>query len=205
MLVQRTRMRYIPGLDFLRVIALVGVVSYHILPHKVQGGFLGVCLFYMISGYLLFCTSEAEYRNGGFHPLKFYKKKFLKLFPPLFFMIMSVLACLTLFHREELVGIRQECFSIFLGYNNWWQISQDASYFTRISNNSPFTHLWFLSVEMQLYLLWPFVYALYRMIVRRGSKQRANYIFLILAILSAVMMGVLYSEENVTRSVLLIS
>lgn len=191
--------QYIEGLNFLRTVAIVGVVLYHIWPHKVRGGFLGVCLFFMISGYLLFINSERDRRRGKYHILRFYGKRIRKIYPALFIMIMSVVAYFTLFHRELLDGIREETISIFFGVNNWWQITQNTSYFTRISSHSPFTHLWFLAVELQLYLIWPFAYGVYRLLVREISRQRAAYFFLAVAVISAFLMAVLYSSENVTR------
>lgn len=171
------RIKFLNGIEFLRVLAIVGIVLYHIWPHSVPGGFIGVCLFFMISGYLLFLTSESDYMNGEMNTLLFYKKRILRIYPDLFFMIMCVTAYLTLFERGQLVGIRDEVFSIFGGYNNWWQIGQNASYFTKITNNSPFTHLWFLAVELQLYLIWPLVFKIYLWLSKKKFKRCSTLFF----------------------------
>lgn len=108
---------YLSGIDFLRAVAILGVVFYHIWPQRMKGGYLGVCLFFMISGYLLTVRCEQDYLKGQFHIGEFYGKRIRKIYPHLFMMIISVSAYLTLFQRELLVGMREEVFSIFLGYN----------------------------------------------------------------------------------------
>ena len=195
----RTKYQYLNGLDFLRAVAIIGVVLYHIWPHKVQGGFLGVCLFFMISGYLLYMTSERDYQQNKWSIIKFYGKRIRKIYLPLFFMIVSMIAVFTLFQKELLSGIIEELLSIFLGYNNWWQIKQNASYFTRIANHSPFTHLWFLAVEIQVYLIWPLIYLCYKWTEQKFHTKGRLLYFLILAFISAFLMNLFYSGENVTR------
>ena len=77
-------------------------------------------------------------------------------------------------------------------YNNWYQIAQNKSYFAKMSSGSPFTHLWYLSVQMQFYLLWPIIYLLHKSILERYGIRRANYVFIIGIILSAGLMFILY-------------
>ena len=68
--------------------------------------------------------------------------------------------------------------SVVLGYNNWWQISENADYFTRMANQSPFTHLWFLGIELQYYLLWPLLFGLYIAVSRVLSPRAGTFLFL---------------------------
>lgn len=113
--------------------------------------------------------------------------------PPLFTMVMVVCCYLTLTHSKQMAGIRQEICSIFLGCDNWWQISQNASYFSKLGNASPFTHLWFLAVEVQFYLLWPFLFLLYRKGCQIIGSRKMCFFFLLLALLSAGKMYALYT------------
>lgn len=181
------------GLDILRGIGITGIVLYHMFPSTVRGGFLGVPLFFVLSGYLMFVTSEHSYENGEFRVLSYYKKRLRKIVPPLFTMVMVVCCYLTLTQSSLLIGIRREICSIFLGCENWWQIGQKASYFTRLTEASPFTHLWFLAVEIQFYLLWPFLFLLYQKACRAVGSRKMCFVFLLLALLSAGKMMYLYT------------
>lgn len=181
------------GLDALRGIAIIGIVLYHMFPSSVPGGFLGVPLFFVLSGYLMFVTSEHSWENGNFHIGSYYKKRIKKILPPLFTMVMIVCCYLTLTESSLLIGIRHEIYSIFLGYDNWWQIRHSASYFSKLALASPFTHLWFLAVEIQFYILWPILYVLYQKCCQYISGRKMCFVFLALALLSAGRMFMLYT------------
>lgn len=181
------------GLDALRGIAIIGIVLYHLFPSTVPGGFLGVPLFFVLSGYLMFVTSEHSWEHGDFHIASYYKKRIKKILPPLFTMVMIVCCYLTLTESSLLIGIRHEIFSIFLGYDNWWQIQNSASYFSKLALASPFTHLWFLAVEIQFYILWPLLYVLYQKCCQFISGRKMCFVFLLLALLSAGRMIMLYT------------
>lgn len=181
------------GLDTLRGIGITGIVLYHLFPGFIKGGFLGVPLFFVLSGYLMFLTAVKSWEKGEFHITRYYKKRIFKIYPALFFMVMAVCCYFTLFQRENLAGIRREICSIFFGYNNWWQIHENTSYFTKFNSPSYFKHLWFLSVEMQLYLLWPFIFFAYQKGCHYLGKKKMAFCFLGLAILSAGRMFWLYT------------
>lgn len=181
------------GLDALRGIGITGIVLYHLFPSIFPGGFLGVPLFFVLSGYLMFLTSENSWKRGTFRVGSYYKKRLKKIFPPLFAMIMVVSCFLTLTHSSYLVGLREEICSIFLGYDNWWQIQQKASYFSRLASISPFTHLWFLAVEIQFYVLWPFLFLGYQKGCRLVGSKKMCFTFFALALLSAGRMFFLYT------------
>lgn len=181
------------GFDILRGIGITGIVLYHIFPSLFPGGFLGVPLFFVLSGYLMFVTSDMLWRRGKFHVNTYYIKRLKKIFPPLFVMVMAVCSYLTLFSKSNLIGIQSEIRSIFLGYDNWWQIGQNASYFSKMSASSPFTHLWFLALEIQLYVLWPFIFILYKKGCQTIGAKRMCFVFLILSVISAARMFLLYT------------
>lgn len=181
------------GLDMLRGIGITGIVLYHLFPSVLPGGFLGVPLFFVLSGYLMFITSEHNWREGNFHIRNYYKKRIIKILPALFTMVMAVCCYLTLTNSGRMIGIRQEIRSIFFGYNNWWQISRNTSYFSHAAGSSPFTHLWFLAIEIQFYLLWPFVFLLYKKCCRILGSRKMCFSFLIAALASAGKMLLLYT------------
>lgn len=184
------------GFDALRGIGIAGIVLYHLFPHIFKGGFLGVPLFFVLSGYLMFITSEQNWEKGEFHIRSYYRKRIRKILPPLFTMVIGVCCYLTLIQSSLLTGIRQEVYSIFLGYENWWQIGRNASYFTKLANASPFTHLWFLAVEVQFYLLWPLLFSLYQKVCKIISGRKMCFVFLFLALLSAGRMFALYIPDS---------
>lgn len=181
------------GLHTLKGIGITGIVLYHLFPFTFRGGFLGISLFFVLSGYLMFITSDTRLSNGSFQFQTYYKKRFLKIFPPLFAMIVVICCYLTLFERDQLAGMRGEICSIFLGYDNLWQIRQNASYFSKMANASPFTHLWFLSLEIQFYLLWPLLFLLYQKCRSLVSGKILCFLFLALALISAGRMFFLYT------------
>ena len=129
--------RHIQGLDGLRGIAVLGVIFYHLYPFTVKGGFLGVCLFFVIFGYLIAAVSSADWREGKFDVLRFYLKRLKRIYPSLLIVVFATLGFFKILAPDVLNGIRPEVASIMGGYNNLWQISQNASYFTKISNASP--------------------------------------------------------------------
>ncbi|MDE6851995.1 MAG: acyltransferase [Lachnospiraceae bacterium] len=179
------------SLDVLRGIGILGIVLYHAFPKLFPGGFLGVPLFFVLSGYLMFSSSDLQWKQGNFQVRTYYKKRLARILPSLFVMVMGVCCYLTLFCPGQLIGVRQEIYSIFLGYDNWWQIGQHTSYFSTLSN-SPFTHLWFLAVEIQFYLLWPVLFIVYQKGSRILGGRKMCFFFAILALLSAGRMFCLY-------------
>lgn len=190
--------QYITGIDGLRTLAVLGVIIYHLLPNVLQGGYLGVPLFLLISGY--FVTYQfsrqlaAEQRISIGH---FYHKRFKRLYPVLIAMLVLTTAYITLFARELLHNIRMTILTNLLWVYNWWEIGHGQSYFDQFGGVSPFTHLWTLGVEAQFYLLWPLIiWGLYKLVHRKVIVRR---IILILAILSAIEMAVLYDPANINR------
>ncbi len=183
----------IAGFDGLRAIAIIGIVLYHLFPDQVPGGFLGVPLFFSIMGYLLVYSSWNELRYGDFNLLTYFAKKIRRLYPPLIIvLLMTGLFMIPLWPRLT-KGTFPELQSVLLGYNNWWQISQNSSYFTRIMNASPLTHLWYLALTMQYYLIWPAVFLIGLLLRNLTDKEDIGLLLIAAAIVSAVEMGMLYT------------
>lgn len=195
----KTTYTYNEGINFLRAVSILGIVLYHIFPFSVRGGYLGVCFFFLISGYLSAKNSELRWEAGGLRIRKYYIKKGIRIYPALYIMVMSVIAFFTIFHPELLLGAREEAASIFLGYNNWWQMMTQASYFMKITEHSPFTHLWYLGVEIELLIVWPLLYGIYKKQIEPRMGKQAFWFFAILAVASAVAMAVMYHPQNVNR------
>lgn len=187
-----SRRRYIKGFDGLRTIGVIGVIMYHINPELFSGGYLGVPIFFCISGYLITDQIMAAYDNGIQYSLKnFYLKRLKRIYPGLVLMILSASSYIVLFQRNLLHNLHQIFITNILNIYNWWQIVNGQSYFERFANNeSPFTHLWTLSIEGQFYIIWP----LLMVFLLRKKVKRSNIFFLtvILSLISALLMAVVY-------------
>ena len=194
------RKLHIEGLDALRGIAILGVILYHLIPEKVPGGFLGVNLFFVLSGYLIYRTSVLDYHEDRYSVITFYKKRIGRIYPAMLVMVVAVMGILVLSMPQVAKGKQGEILSIVLGYNNIWQVRQSASYFARISQQSPFTHLWATAVELQFYLLWPVLFVVLRWLHRHTSKRFLRNVLLGIVLWSGIWMTILYRpEQDVSR------
>jgi peptidoglycan/LPS O-acetylase OafA/YrhL/lysophospholipase L1-like esterase len=153
-----TRMRYVPGLDGLRAVSVTAVLLYHADVTWMTGGFLGVDVFFAISGYLITSLLLAEYRNrGGVSLRQFYLRRARRLLPALFLLLASVTIFAVIFLPDEVRSLRADVYAA-LGYTtNWWQIFQHQSYITAQGRPPLLRHLWSLAVEEQFYLVWPLI------------------------------------------------
>ena len=180
------RKQRIAGLDALRTIAMVFIILYHMFPYTIKGGYLGVCLFLMLSGFLMASSDDmrfpdeeqaegagaagldifGRYSLDGFPArlvtclqkiLSFYGKRIIRIYPSMIITVLSVCGIYRIMASDTMVNVRQEVLATLAGCNNWWQIRNNASYFDQAGNYSPFTHMWYMGVILQLYLLWPFL------------------------------------------------
>lgn len=192
--------RHISGLDGLRTLAITGVTLFHMFPQAVCGGYLGVSLFFLLTGYLLAYTTEYSRIEGRFSITAYYIKRILRIYPALILVVLTTIGVYSFLAPNVIAAIRSEVISIVLGYNNWWQIAQNSDYFTRIANQSPFTHLWFLGIELQYYLLWPLFFLIYAGIAKIYGTKAGVVFTLVCAIVSAAYMPLLYQPGmDVTR------
>ncbi|MEA2502582.1 MAG: hypothetical protein QOD01_2693, partial [Actinomycetota bacterium] len=148
--------RYRPGLDGLRALAVVGVLLYHAGVRWVPGGFLGVDLFFVLSGYLITSLLVAEVeRTGAISFAEFFRRRARRLLPALGLVLVVTTAALVLFWPQELAKVRGDIVASFGYVTNWWFIVRHQSYFQATGRPSPLQHLWSLAVEEQFYLVWP--------------------------------------------------
>lgn len=190
--------RYITGFDGIRTLAVLGVIIYHLAPSTLQGGYLGVPIFFVVSGYLITYLLIQEFDvSGKIDVLGFYSRRVKRLYPALVAMILGTTAYITLFQRSLLANIRGTVLTNLIYGYNWFEINHGQSYFDRFSGESPFTHLWSLSIEGQFYLVWPLVVLGLLLFVRHKSRRLA--ILLTVAVASALAMALLYSPNNPNR------
>jgi peptidoglycan/LPS O-acetylase OafA/YrhL len=163
---------YLPGLDGMRAIAVVAVMVYHANSSWLPGGFLGVEMFFVISGYLitLLLISERErtYRISLRH---FWLRRARRLLPALFTMMLLVTAWTAVFRSESLGALRGDVVAGFFYVSNWYQIWVGLGY-TAAGDFAPLRHLWSLAVEEQFYLFWPVLMIF--LLGRNGTRQVAS-------------------------------
>lgn len=135
----------------LRALALWGVILYHLYPHKIVGGYLGVVMFFLLSGYLLMGQHLAE-RNHA--PFKKFAKQYKKLTPPLVLVVAVVVLIAAIAFQGEFRDVAASGISAIFGVNNEQQILRGFSYFDLHGKFLPFTHFWALSAQLQFYLIW---------------------------------------------------
>ena len=184
--------RYITGFDGIRTLAVIGVILYHLLPTQMRGGYLGVPVFFVVSGYLITDLLRQEWdQNGRIAVKDFYVRRMKRLYPGMVVMLLLSAAYITLFQRNLLNNLRGVVLSSLLYVNNWWQINHGLSYFDRFGNESPFTHLWSLAVEGQNYLIWPLLFILLMKLV----KNRGTIFKIVIgcSLLSALLLAIWYS------------
>lgn len=189
---EKNRRRYITGFDGLRTIGVIGVIMYHLNPNLFAGGYLGVPIFFCISGYLI--TDQLIRTNDNhqkFSLKNFYIKRLKRLYPALVLMMMTASSYIVLFQRNLLHNLHQIFITNILNVYNWWEIANGQSYFERFANNeSPFTHLWTLSIEGQFYIIWPLL--LMFLFRKKVKKSSIFFMLLILSLLSALSMAILF-------------
>jgi peptidoglycan/LPS O-acetylase OafA/YrhL len=151
---------YRADIDGLRALAVLAVVLFHFEPTRLQGGFVGVDVFFVISGYLISSQLASELRQGTFSYVGFYKRRIRRIFPALILVMAAVLMAgwlLLLPQEYAQLGKHIVAGSLFVSNIVLWT---EAGYFDITSSGKPLLHLWSLGVEEQFYIVWPVVLAL---------------------------------------------
>src|SRR5262245_16195445 len=165
-----TRITYLAGLDGLRCLAVVAVLLYHADTGVFPGGFLGVEVFFVISGYLITSLLAAEWEQRRGIDLKaFWLRRARRLLPASSTMIVATLAFAVLLLPSEVPGLRGAAVAGLLSVSNWYDVLSQQSYFEAVGRPPLLRHLWSLAVEAQFYALWP---PLMLLGLRRGGRRR---------------------------------
>ena len=189
---RETRLRYLPGLDGLRAVSVIAVIGFHADLSGLAGGFLGVEVFFVVSGYLITSLLLVEQRRDGTLSLpSFWRRRARRLLPALLAVLVTALILSITLAPDSLEQTQSDVAAALFYVSNWWQLIHHHSYFMGIDRPPLLLHLWSLSVEEQFYLFWPVTLAL----VGRSYGRWVLHLAIAGAILSALWMARLYEPS----------
>jgi len=182
------RLNYRADIDGLRAVAVISVLLFHIGLHAVSGGFVGVDVFFVISGYLISSIIFAEVAEGRFSVIRFYERRIRRIFPALFAMlaVVSIFAGMYLLPLE-LVNYAKSMFAATISASNFYFWTH-SSYFNA-PTSQPLLHTWSLAVEEQFYISFPLFLVLVRRFFPRKLKLSVVVFFFVSLLLSAVVVA----------------
>ncbi|HET6817027.1 MAG TPA: acyltransferase family protein [Mycobacteriales bacterium] len=193
-------MRRVPALDGLRAVAVAAVLVYHADPDWLPGGFLGVDLFFVLSGFLITTLLLGELRRaspGGLRFGNFYLRRARRLLPALLAVIGVTLVAMCVWWRADLRNDRGDIPAVVGFIGNWWYVFRHQDYFAAVGRPSPFQHLWSLGVEEQFYLVWPVTLWLLWRFVRHKRLMVIGAVALLGAVASSLWMAHLAAVGDV--------
>jgi peptidoglycan/LPS O-acetylase OafA/YrhL len=193
-------LRHVGGLDGLRGVAVIAVILFHGGVGWAQGGFLGVEIFFVLSGFLITSLLVAEWcRSGGIALPAFWARRARRLLPAMFLLVAAVGVYYALAGEAAAVpGLLGDGLATLFYFSNWHQIAIGTSYFAASGPVSPFQHTWSLAIEEQFYVVWPLLLVSLIWVARRRARSPRQSLTLLLAlaitgaISSAMAIAVLY-------------
>jgi peptidoglycan/LPS O-acetylase OafA/YrhL len=190
--------QYIPAIDGLRAIAVIAVILYHLGISWIPGGFLGVDLFFVISGYVITrLLLDSIQERGGLDLRDFYMARIRRLLPPLIFMIVVTSIIVGIWAPDTTKKFLTDApFSIFGGMN-WWLVFNQQDYFESSGRPPLLQHTWSLAVEAQFYLLWPLILLV---VLKYFGKKVIPAAALMIAAISGVALMLVSFQLDATNS-----
>lgn len=171
-----TALKYRPDIDGMRCVAVLSVLIFHLSPNKMPGGFVGVDVFFVISGYLISAIVFSEINASRFSVLGFYERRVRRIFPALFGMLIAVSAVLSLLLLPgEFTTYARSVIAATLSSSNFY-FWQHSGYFDSPTSN-PLLHTWSLAVEEQFYILFPIFLVLTRQFFPKRLKSAVIALF----------------------------
>src|SRR5260370_11356016 len=192
------RLPYAPGIDGLRAVAVLGVIVFHAGATWLPGGFVGVDVFFVISGFLITSLLSNEHRSSGRAAFgAFWSRRAGRLLRAVLLLLALVTAWATSPWADPVKkhAFTGDALASLFYVGNWHFAAQVANYFTTFSAPSPLQHLWSLAIEEQFYLVWPLVLAAF-LTARVAGRRALLIVSLAGATTSVVLMAVLYNPAQ---------
>jgi peptidoglycan/LPS O-acetylase OafA/YrhL len=182
-----------PGLDGVRALAVLAVMAFHEGLRGAPGGFLGVDVFFVLSGYLITDLLVTQRGRLGRLDLRiFWTRRARRLLPALAVVLIVVTAAVAVLEPDQLAGLRPALLAAVTYSSNWFQAVHHVSYFASFGPPPPLQHLWSLAIEEQFYLAWPLILGL---LLTQVSDRLVRVAFAWLgAVISALLMAILYAH-----------
>ncbi|WP_314407312.1 acyltransferase family protein [uncultured Gemella sp.] len=197
--------RYLPSIDSLRALAVLAVIIYHVDVNYLPGGFLGVDLFFVLSGYLISSLIIKEYRKtGSINLYNFYLRRARRLLPAVYFMITVGIILMVMFNEVLLKKSHLDAIFGYIYSSNWWYIFHKLDYFDSFGSQSPFKHLWSLAIEEQFYMIFPLLFLLINS-KKKGKdgtyKLSKSFLYIVLGLIfvSLITHILLFDINNISR------
>jgi peptidoglycan/LPS O-acetylase OafA/YrhL len=191
--------QHIPAIDGLRAIAVTAVIFYHLGFQWIPGGFLGVDLFFVISGYVITrLLLDSIARSGGLDLRGFYKARARRLLPPMIFMIVVTAFYVSIWAQDSVKRFLTDIPFSLSGLMNWWLVYKEQDYFEAIGRPPLLQHTWSLAVESQFYLIWP---VLLLLILKRFGKKVIPIAALAIALFSGTALFLVSLQLDATSTV----
>ena len=169
--------KYFKRLDYIRIASCIMVLLYHL--NILKGGFLAVCTFFALSGYL---SLTSALKNNNFSIKKYYISRIKKIYIPLLIVVLATVILAKVIPNITWVNLKNETTSALLGYNNFWQLSANLDYFTR-HVNSPFMHLWYIAILLQFELIFPILFKILKKLDKKINNNISTiFVFLLLVV-----------------------
>jgi peptidoglycan/LPS O-acetylase OafA/YrhL len=176
--------QYIPAIDGLRALAVIAVMFYHLGFSWIPGGFLGVDLFFVISGYVITrLLLDSIEQSGGLDLRGFYLARARRLLPALLFTVITTTIAIGIWAPDTIKRFVTDMPFALTGTMNWWLVAREQDYFESIGRPPLLQHTWSLAVEAQFYLVWPLI--LY-FILKKLGKNRIPFAALLIAAASGI-------------------
>lgn len=190
--------QYIPAIDGLRAIAVIAVTLYHLGVSWIPGGFLGVDLFFVISGYVITrLLLDSIQNSGGLDLRAFYLARARRLLPPLIFMVATTLIYIGIFASDTTKRFITDVPFSISGLMNWWLVFRKQDYFESIGRPPLLQHTWSLAVEAQFYLIWPLILLL---VLKYFGKKKIPGAALGIAAISGIVLMIVSFELDTSSS-----
>jgi peptidoglycan/LPS O-acetylase OafA/YrhL len=193
---EKRKLEYRPDIDGLRAISVIAVILFHLNIFYLPGGFLGVDIFFVISGYLITSILIKEFRNNNLYLSNFYNRRIRRIIPLLLLVVLitNLISFFFLF-PEELLNLFNTNLSIIFFFSNFY-FWKNTDYFNDITSQSPLLHTWSLSVEEQFYIFFPIIFLFFLKFKKKNFFIFLNILIVFCSLLSASYLGKFSSDAN---------